>query len=177
MDPALFDRLTRFLAALTSRRVLLTGLIAALGTVPDAALGKKRKKKVKRNAFGCVNVGDLCKHDRQCCSGICRGKKEKKTCKGHDTGGCRAGDTVAICGGADVACTTSAGQTGSCVTTTGNAGYCQLSGTCFDCTKDEDCRSLCGADAACIRCEGFCVLLGFSTGCVSATDDACTASM
>ena len=40
---------------------------------------KKKNKKPKNNAFGCLNVGQACngKNDK-CCSGICDGKKPKK---------------------------------------------------------------------------------------------------
>src|SRR5262245_47150653 len=90
MDPTCFDRLTRALAAAASRRRLLCGFAVfglVAGPASDVATAKKRKKKrVKRNAFGCVNVGDFCQNANQCCSGICQGKKGKKRCQAHDAG-------------------------------------------------------------------------------------------
>ena len=159
-----------------SRRHVLLGLLGAGlafrgAQTPEVAHAEKRRsRRVKRNAFGCVNVGGICQNAGQCCSGICEGKKGKRTCREHDGGtGCRAGLIEDGCGGTvDVACTTSTGQTGICNTTTGNAGYCIAIGGASPipgCTKDADCRALCGTDAAvCIRCEGAGVCAGPSTG-------------
>ena len=87
MDPRRFDAATRSLAAGASRRRALGGLATALLTVaggraPEAMAAKKRRRRVRRNAFGCVNVGGFCRNAGQCCSGICRGKKGKKRCRG-----------------------------------------------------------------------------------------------
>ena len=58
---------------------------------------------------GCKNVGRKCQRARQCCSGVCRGKKDKKRCKAHDSGGCRGGQRSTGCGGSvDIDCTSSA---------------------------------------------------------------------
>jgi hypothetical protein len=167
MDQHRFDSLTRALTSVPSRRTLLRGL-AGLGLglgvarLPRVATArKKRKQKPKFNAFGCVNVGDFCQTADQCCSGICQGKKGKRRCKAHDTGGCSAGLTpAAACGGTeDVACTTSHGQPGKCATTTGNAGYCvaELHGySNFSCKTDRDCYvesgGFLGPDVACVLC-------------------------
>jgi hypothetical protein len=167
----------RSLIRFPSRRDLLRGLASAGLALPfiwppDSAARKKRKrkrkKKVKRNAFGCVNVGGFCKNNGHCCSGICKGREpgDKKFCWAHDQSTCKAGQTVAVCGGSDVPCTTSGG-TGRCVTTTGNAGYCyEQSGQCFPCRKDADCVPLGGPQAACILCEAACMPLGLQTACV-----------
>lgn len=61
MDAFRFDRFTRALTTVPSRRLVLQGLVAAvLGLAPGSPLGavhaRKRKKTVKRNEFGCVNV-------------------------------------------------------------------------------------------------------------------------
>jgi hypothetical protein len=151
MDDAHFDRLTR--------RYVLGGLAAALGLgtarLPDVAHARKRKK-VKFNAFGCVDVGRFCKKAGQCCSGICQGKKGKKKCRAHDADICSSGDGNAFCNPDSpnpVACTTSTGN-GVCRTTTGNAGFCVEGGDCFPCTKDAECVPFCGAGAACFACAG-----------------------
>jgi hypothetical protein len=161
MDTARFDRWTQDLSIAVSRRQSLASLgfgLGALAGLLDLAEAKKRKKKkIKRNDFGCVNVGNFCKNAGHCCSGICSGKRGKKKCRAHDTGGCRAEHNPVTCGGsADVPCFTNAGALGQCAHTTGNAGYCQNSGNCLACTRDPDCVPFCGADAACIVCEGLC---------------------
>jgi hypothetical protein len=53
---------------------------------------RKRRRKVKFNEFGCVDVGKFCKKSHQCCSGICQGKMGKKRCKSHDRGTCQSDD-------------------------------------------------------------------------------------
>jgi hypothetical protein len=172
MDANRFDRLTR--------RFVIGGFAATLGVAaarfPDAAIARKRRR-IKRNAFGCVNVGDFCRKSGQCCSGLCRGKRGKQTCRAHDTGdGCRAGDQTDSCGGAGVVrCTTATGEAnGLCNTTTGNAPYCSSeafgSFRCTACTKDAECREHCGPAAACIRCPECSVV---DTACVAPSAGAC----
>ena len=164
MDAFRFDRFTRALTTAPSRRIVLQSLVATvLGLAPapplSAVHARKRKNKVRRNEFGCVNVGNVCKRHDQCCSGICRGKKGKKTCRAHDAKTCTSGQADAFCkaGSPIVGCITSTGRSGSCYTTTGNAGFCAWEFTCVSCTKDADCGPVCGAGsagAACLRCEG-----------------------
>jgi hypothetical protein len=168
LDAMRFDRLTRTVSAMFSRRGMASTLgLTAIALSGSAAAKKKRKKKkkVKRNAFGCVNVGNFCKNAGQCCSGICGGKKGKKKCQAHDAEGCIAGPQDIPCGGGmDVECTSSAGEPGFCNTTTGNAGYCANDGGCFACSKDADCQEFCGPAAACILCGDDCAETG--TRCV-----------
>jgi hypothetical protein len=147
-----------------SRRHLLRGL-AGLGLglgvarLPRVATArKKRKQKPKFNAFGCVNVGDFCQTDDQCCSGICKGRKGKRKCRAHDTGTCKAAVQPDGCGGTNVACTTSLGKPGTCGTTTGKAAYCFAIGDPYSCQTDADCQAaaggILGPRAACIHCPG-----------------------
>jgi hypothetical protein len=168
LDGSQFDHLTRHLIAASSRREFVRALggggLAALIVGPLGAFDanskrkhKKRKpKKPKLNAHGCVNVGDACQNGGQCCSGICTGKKSKKTCRAHDTGGCVAGTLSEACGGARVACRTNTGALGHCATTTGNAGYCLMYSFCIACQTDADCQAadggVLGPTAACIPC-------------------------
>ena len=175
MDASRFDDLLRTLTRGSSRRTLprLAGIVVALGfagrTTGGVTAKKRRKrKKVKRNGLGCVNVGRFCKRANQCCSGICKGKKGKKKCTGHDAQGCEAGQTVAACGGTTVACTSSAGLPGVCQTTTGRAAYCSAIATgCVGCRRDGECAALCGAGAACIPCAAFCGAGGTVCACLS----------
>lgn len=182
-----FDAVTRLLGALPSRRHLLSGLVATalgLGAVrlPDLDARKKKRRHKKRkkikqlaaapNAFGCIDVGELCQSDGQCCSGVCAGKEGTKTCRAHDVGDCAAGAALQGCGGADVECMTGAGLQGFCATTTGNAGYCQTAAECYVCQTDVDCQAASGGElgptAACIQCAE-CATTG-GTACATTKD-------
>jgi hypothetical protein len=166
MDASRFDRLTRAISHATlPRRQILIALV--LGIVGLHARGG-----AVAAGPGCKNVGKKCKKKKDCCSGICKGKKGKKRCKAHDTGGCQAGQRQGICGGVDVPCTTSAGNPGLCQTTTGNAAYCTAGGGCFACQQDADCRPFCGPGAACVRCL-FCGEDGSPTACVGLIPGGC----
>jgi hypothetical protein len=157
MDARGFDRMTRAVSTRLPRRGLagVLGLSALGGTgMAEAKKNNNKKKKVKRNDFNCVEVGKFCKNDGQCFSGVCKGKKDKKKCKAHDESTCRAGQD--LCLGEEVRCTTSAGASGQCVTTTGKASYCFEDADCFPCSKDSDCEPLLGAGAACIVCVSEC---------------------
>lgn len=169
MNHARFDALVRSLGVgAMSRRTLARGLtvtatVAALTpwhADPSAAKKRKKgKKKPKVNRFGCRNVGVACSSANQCCSGICagrggqgkNGKRRKKTCRAHDTGGCRA-DLESCSANRDITCTTTTGEDGFCHITTGNAPYCAFDGLDAECTNDEDCIELCGPLAACNVC-------------------------
>jgi hypothetical protein len=191
MDALRFDRLRRSLRAGSSRRGALQWLATAAlnlgiaGRFPGVTRAKKRKKKLRYNTFGCVNVGGKCRgKDAKCCSGICQGKKPKKGekdkshCVAHDAASCQAGDTLTICGGlTDVECTSSSGELGTCGTTTGNAGYCLKDAACAQCTKDSDCIPMCGSNAACIVCDfSKCLTAGITTLCGAEVEGGCSAS-
>jgi hypothetical protein len=180
MNSDQFTPLARWLTAEPARRSFLRGLmgvalgLAALRHSDDADARKKRRKKTPQlNAFGCLNVGQKCRgKDALCCSGKCagkkpkRGRKDRRTCVAHDTGGCPKGDPSEACGGdVETVCTAATGLEGVCDRTTGNAGFCTVSGDCFPCRKDADCQPLCGPEAACIRCEETCSGVG-GTACV-----------
>jgi hypothetical protein len=191
MNQLRFDDITRRFSHLPSRRRLLGGLasgILGLGAaqLPDLAAKKKKRKgkkrkgrKAKPNAFGCLDVGDPCKSEEQCCSGICEGKKGKRKCVAHDAGVCGADSDICIsgqpsfCGGANPNCI--------CLSTTGNAGFCGefapgVPGAefCRDCSQDSDCEEDFGPGAACVVyggiCESFCAVTG-GTACVPACND------
>lgn len=145
MDGHHFDRWTRSLAARSSRRrilAMLLGGVALWQGEDDGVAGP-----------GCKNVGKPCQKKKDCCSGICKGKRGRKKCKGHDGGSCQAGQGLEHCPGNPVDdCVTSGGSDGHCWTTTGNAAYCGGPGGCISCQRDADCRIYCGPDAACVRC-------------------------
>lgn len=152
MDAHGFDRLARTVSVRIPRRGLASVLgVSALGL--GALAEGKKKKKVKKNGFGCVDVGKYCKNDGQCCSGVCDGKKKRK-CKAHGASTCQPGQNS--CLGVPAGCTTVTGAAGQCSATTGKASYCFTEAACFPCTKDTDCVAQFGAEAACIVCEIEC---------------------
>lgn len=163
MHQTRFDTLTRtFGRRAVSRGIAGAAIVAALAPghpgVLSARKSKKKKQKPKVNRFGCRNVGAACASSNQCCSGICEGrggktrsgKRRKKTCRAHDTGGCRLEDDSCLV--EPVPCVTSEGQDGFCQVTTGNAPYCAVSGVTFGCTRDVECVQFCGERAACGVC-------------------------
>ena len=158
MATSRLDQLTRSASMYLSRRTLAGALgLGALALPIGSEARKKRKKKVKRNGFGCVNVGGYCKNGGQCCSGICQGKKGKKKCQAHNTLGCQPGNLLTDCGGQNVDCP-DYGE-GGCTTTTGKAAFCYQwkFNLPSPCRRDADCKT-----------EGFkaaCVLCGNSTTC------------
>ncbi len=166
-----FDGLTRSLASVPSRRDVLRGLAGAglelgaarLPGVVAAGETRRKVKKARPNAFGCLDVGNRCKNADQCCSGLCRGKRGKRRCRAHNTEGCTAGAPPHICDLGNRPCTSSLGDPGFCQTTTGKAGYCAAGGMCHACTTDAECRTAQGGQfgplAACVRCAG-CTLTG-----------------
>jgi hypothetical protein len=175
MDFTRFDRWTRALTAATSRRTTLIGLALggfALASRPNSATAGKKSKKLKRNAFGCVDVGNACRgKDGNCCSGICQGKKPKKgkkdtsRCIPHNVLGCQVEQDQ--CAGTPAQC--GSNPMGVCYRTTGNASYCGVMGACFECKTDADCEAAggFGAGAACVVCANECAPTG-GTACFAA---------
>jgi hypothetical protein len=158
VDSQRFDALARSLVLGASRRALAGGLAAALlgsaGFDPIADAGARKRKQLERNKYGCVNVGNPCGgRDRVCCSGICKGKKDRSRCAAHGADVCRRGHHLPACGATnDVTCTTSTGASGLCATTTGNAGFCAQGFICQVCSRDRECQPSPDPSAACIRC-------------------------
>lgn len=100
MESNRFDRLTRSLAASTSRRAGIRALlgIAAVGAVA-ADTEANRGAGQRHEKLACRNDQSECTANEQCCSGICKGKPgsgtefrcvgkhKKKDKKDHDKGG------------------------------------------------------------------------------------------
>ena len=164
-----------------SRRAALAGLAAllAVGPLPRAREAearkkhkhKKKKHKPRNNAFGCLNVGQHCNgQDSTCCSGVCDGKKPKKskkdnsTCVAHNVDACQ--DTFDVCAGVAVTC----GLAGACFKTTGNAPFCAGgNGKCIPCQRDADCVAQgFGVAAACVVCDSECAAISGGTVCFAA---------
>jgi hypothetical protein len=159
MDATSLDTLARTLGNGASRRMVLGGVLAAFGLLNAGSVARKKKRKpLKRNQFGCVNVGAKCRgNDANCCSGICEGEKPKKRkkdrsrCAGHDARTCQAGQDT--CAGPFFPCVSSRSATARCVITTGNAPYCAGDVFCRSCARDTDCSAEeFETGAACIVC-------------------------
>jgi hypothetical protein len=159
MEASRFDTLARTLSDRTSRRVVLGGVLGALGVqVAGAAKKKNRAQPLRRNQFGCVDVGGKCRgNDANCCSGICEGdkpkkrKKDRSRCAGHDASTCQAGQDTSA--GPFFPCVSSRSATARCVITTGNAPYCAGDVFCRSCARDTDCSAEeFETGAACIVC-------------------------
>jgi hypothetical protein len=175
---SLTDRATRRDMLRTVAGPVLGGtFVSAAIANADAKKERKKKKKIKFNEFGCVNVGSFCKTGGQCCSGLCQGKKGKRRCQAHDGSTCEAGQTDGFCSGVvgEVGCVTSTDGNGVCLTTTGNAPYCAISGGCFPCKSDADCVPFCGPAGACIVCPANCADAG-GTMCAGQDSGSCAFS-
>ena len=165
MDASRFDELTRSLTGPGTRRRLLRGLAGvALGLAPGH-LPVMAKSKAKTKS-ACLAVGKPCGgNNSKCCSGICKGKKPKKgksdrsKCVAHNTGGCTPERSFCLVGDDASKCAIGL-QEGTCVATTGNAGFCAAPGgsrkkNCQVCAKDKDCEKLgFGRGAACVIVSG-----------------------
>jgi hypothetical protein len=162
LDANQFDHAVRAIHSGVPRRRVLGSFFAAslaaslFGFASSSnvdAKRKRRRKKLRRNKFGCVNVGQKCYGKNEaCCSGICEGKGKKSRCVGHNADTCA--NTTHTCleqGTGDCG-----GGQGSCFTTTGNAPFCGKLGDCdcAPCSKDADCVAEHGEGAACIQCAG-----------------------
>lgn len=150
MDGAQFDSMLRDLAA--SRRVYLGGLLALAGgwRLPASSEAKQNRKKrrprkPKPNAFGCLNVGQLCKSADQCCSGICDGKKRKRKCTAHGTGTCDQQGPEICTRDPPIALTCNNDMTCRCFGTTGGSIVCaryEPTVSCVQCARDADCEAV-----------------------------------
>jgi hypothetical protein len=105
---------------------------------------KHKPKKAKPNAFGCIEVGKACVTAKDCCSGICQGKKGRKLCVAHGTGTCDQ-EADGFCEAADPARTVCNDTPDCvCVATTAGSKFCAdtSSGGCAPCKTDADCESV-----------------------------------
>jgi hypothetical protein len=182
MNEHRLHNLARTVASLPSRRDLLrslagagVGLSIAPGTDHVEARKKRKKRKKNRkkskrpqpNAYGCLEVGDACSSEAECCSGICAGSKGRKTCQAHGTGLCpqnhvgiclATADKVPVlkCGNSDLC---------FCYTTTAGSNFCGDRGprlgkteACAACQKDADClaQGFPAGSACAVVGNGYC---------------------
>ncbi len=196
MDTHRFDALARTLISRASRRGVLAGLASGLLAVLPLTIGgeeikaRKKRRKTKKprlNAFGCVNVGQACAgNDGLCCSGSCEGEKPKKgkkdtsRCLAHHSGDCTTALNVCTVGLPASKCG-EAGADAHCLTTTGNAAYCAHMETfdpetnCRPCGKDTDCEADFGPGTACVVLDGgpYCTRESSCTAYGSSQGTAC----
>jgi hypothetical protein len=195
LDGTRFDALSQSLARALSRRTLggLSVGVAFSSLLPAASAaktdphrlqkgkkGKKASKKLPRNQFGCVNVGQHCRgKNSNCCSGVCKGKKpqpgQKDTtvCAAHNDNSCTPARDLCVVGPSNFAtalCNPNVSQA-LCFTTTGNGGFCGNTGgftpetNCKACAKDKDCEVFgFPAGSACVLVTGFCATFCPATG-------------
>jgi hypothetical protein len=163
MDQNRFAAVTRAVSGLPYRRDVLRGLggmslgwgLSHLGQSVEAKKkGKDKPRKPKPNQYGCLEVGDPCGRSTQCCSGICKGKKGKKTCQGHGTATCRqkgpgtclADNTDLLHCGSSTDC--------FCFRTTAGSYFCGDwfgdTKICHACAQDADCEALGLPGSACV---------------------------
>jgi hypothetical protein len=169
MNQQRLPSLTRSLTRIPSRRGVLCGIARAglaLGLSRFPAIteakkkrGKTRPKKARPNAFGCLEVGDACRNAGQCCSGICEGKKGKRTCRAHGGGTCRPQPGFCL-DSTNILLFCNNSTTCVCHRTTADSLYCADTSTltCAECRKDADCVALgFSPEAACLPVfEGAC---------------------
>jgi hypothetical protein len=194
MNRDAFDTLARSFAVSSSRRDAMHGFVTALGIrwtatfFPGSVAAKnKKRKKPKKNEFGCLNVGQQCSgKDSKCCSGICQGKKPKKgkkdksTCIDHNAGACSLERNFCDAGQISANC----GSNGICAKTTGNASFCLSSEgisqelNCRVCSTDRDCEAQgFPLGSACVIFTGgtFCLGVSDCAGVNGSTGTACFA--
>lgn len=153
MERSRFDQLTRQIAGVSSsrgfkpaiggRRSLLAAVVVAVATgvgTGGVDAGKRRKqkkrKKARPNEFGCLDVGKPCQNEEQCCSGVCEGKKGKRTCRAHDTGTCQQDGQLVPCNNRSNC---------GCFRTTASSDVCAElfpPSACAECRRDADCEAL-----------------------------------
>jgi hypothetical protein len=171
-----FDTDLRSLFRAPSRRAVFRGLagtglvlgIARMSDLVEAKKKRKHKKKLKKakpNAFGCLSVGKLCRNVVQCCSGVCNGRKGKRTCRAHGTGVCdQQAEGICTAVNPRLSACNNAG-TCACFETTAGSNFCGnqvVDRACAECKKDADCEALgFPAGSACIpffqgNCVGSC---------------------
>jgi hypothetical protein len=147
MDDCRFDNWTRMFSGIRDRRTALRDLTAAGAALVSLAgldLGLVSAEDVQ--VEGCRLSGDSCDKDKQCCSGICKGKKKKKKKKNRnnnnnnnnnnkgkrnrDSGECKCLSSGSSCN-RDAACCR-----GFC---DANDGRCRCVGQGGTCNRDQDC--------------------------------------
>ena len=167
MDGERFDTWTRAMATSRPRRRLLAGLA---GGAVAVLLGTVGLETAGATDLGCVHVGRRCQRASQCCSGVCRGPRGKKTCRARGKGTCAAGQDVCTQGAFSTTCNGTAyggSPACNCYQTSGGASFCgDIWIVCAVCARDAECDARTGvAGSACVRNCLTCEVTG-GVGCV-----------
>lgn len=172
MDGSRFDRWTRRQFGRVAGG-LAGSLLVPLDPASTDARNKRRKKKPKKNAYGCLDVGKPCRgKDARCCSGRCQGKKpkhgekDKSRCVPHHVGPCSAALDDCV-DDTNTACNPDL-PFAVCYRTTGKASFCgnAAHGGCIVCRSDSECENFgFPKGSACVVCPA-CVG-GEGTSCIS----------
>jgi hypothetical protein len=160
MSKMMIDDVTRVFRRFgVARRTLFA---AAVGGAFGAVTGHRRVAA----GVGCRNVGKACRRGEECCSGVCRGPKGKRSCRAHHVGTCLPGEDICREGFTAVC---NDGENCYCAVTSGGAPFCgQFDvGACTACRRDADCAEQgFPAGSACVRMSGefcpACPILGFT---------------
>jgi len=170
MDRQQFDDLTVEMADAPRSRRRALRLVAATAFAGLLARPGLRLRTVA--AAGCRTVAKPCRRARQCCSGICRGRRGKKTCRGHGAGTCKQQGQQLVCTAPDLALSLCNNDRDcACVRTTSGTNFCgdflvpstcTTCSACAKCDRDVDCvRQGFPKGSACVpftagRCAGLC---------------------
>jgi hypothetical protein len=154
MDQERFDRLTRRLSRVSSRRVALQSLAGVVLAGGLARFGLAEANAQDATAARCLGEGKKCKRGNQCCSGLCQGKKDKKRCRrapGQSI--CTVRDDICSkpldeegvdCGVGSLSCT--------CMVTAAGHAFCSNGNqSTVRCATDVECVAAIGAGAACVH--------------------------
>ena len=201
MDQASFDRLTRLLGSSRSRRAGLASLIGALTAAAPAA-GTGRKRPSPEGACGPARKDNICRKDKDCCTGICdiglgnKNKDRKGRCRCRSNGqscsedrnccgtkmiciGGVCGDPCvalgAVCTGADTCC---AGTCGGPQVSTGRSGRGAPAATCCLAISESGCNAAsdcCGPTGSVDCIAGVCASTCKALGAVCIVSDVCCA--
>ncbi len=162
MESQTFDALSRWIASRSqSRRTTLSLIAAGLLGVASSRFSDTSGEAA---AGGCRAAGRRCRRGRQCCSGRCIGRKDRKRCRGWAKPGaqprptpsppvpgiCQQGESLCRDGSA-AAC----GDGCSCFQAVSGVGFCGRFRRGAVCQQDADCVALgLPENAICARSDG-----------------------
>lgn len=105
-------------------------------------------------AVACLKVGKKCRRAKQCCSGVCRGRRGDKTCRRHGAGTCKQEGQHLVCTAPDITLSHCNNNSDcACVRTTAGTNFCGDFFFPSGCTTCSGC-AVCERDADCVK-QGF----------------------
>ena len=164
MDRQRFDALLMSLADESlPRRTVLRLVVAA----PLAGLLARVGAGQRATAASCRQNAKPCDRGNQCCSGVCRGRRDRKKCRpAPGQGTCTILKDTCEIGGQAAACDPELNATCVCFIRPNGAAFC-ADPTTFDCLPCAECPT----GTTCVRARnGLCVSCPIGTG---ATETIC----